>query len=126
MDSVATLVLRPARAEDAPALARLRDEAIRAACAGRASPHQMRAWRRTPDAVVPVITQRMVRAATRRDDYAVALSDEVLAGFCLTSPAGPAGYVDAIYIHPRYWRRGIGRALLERAEQVMAGQGARH
>ncbi|MHB1800050.1 MAG: GNAT family N-acetyltransferase [Actinomycetes bacterium] len=58
----------------------------------------------------------------------VAIEKERICGFATVGPArdsdtGDAGELYAIYIDPSRWGRGLGRALISEARQLLAGDG---
>ena len=66
-------------------------------------------------------------AAPRRANFVVEESGEVI-GFASVGPSGDApgdGELFAIYLHTSRWGSGIGRALLERAEDALRAFGFR-
>jgi GNAT superfamily N-acetyltransferase len=46
-----------------------------------------------------------------------------IAGFYQVSMEGSAASLEHLWIHPSYWRRGIGRALFEHATQILRDAG---
>lgn len=48
-------------------------------------------------------------------DWVIVSQDDNLAGFCLGGVEGPGsrvGYLDPVGVHPKYWQKGLGTALL--------------
>ena len=99
------LVLRPLRAEDAPAVVRV--------------------WHESKQAAYPYLPTEQGRTLAEDDEIFrryilprtaiwVALVDGAIAGFL----AMRGSYVDRLYIHPDRQRRGIGAALLQQAKTL--------
>jgi ribosomal protein S18 acetylase RimI-like enzyme len=116
--------VRPATAEDADAIGRVQVETWRAAYRGL-----------MPDDAVAAFDveerRRMWREGLAREPrpgsatFVAELEGEVV-GFASVGAARDeedAGELYAIYLHPTCWDRGIGRALLERAEESMRSSG---
>jgi ribosomal protein S18 acetylase RimI-like enzyme len=116
--------VRPATAEDADAIGRVQVETWRAAYRGL-----------MPDDAVAAFDveerRRMWRDGLARAPrpgsatFVAELEGEVV-GFASVGAARDeedAGELYAIYLHPTCWDRGIGRALLERAEESMRSSG---
>ncbi|KRE11581.1 hypothetical protein ASE66_23900 [Bosea sp. Root483D1] len=104
------LTFRLARAADLPEL-----EALQAR-ASLATGENFEDLIANPDA--------MTIPAEHLDQSLVAAVDGVIAGFCTILPLSKdVAEVDAVFVDPRNWRTGIGRALLLRAEQdLLASQ----
>ena len=81
------------------------------------SPEQIHAWA-DPDGRDPSAWNERMLA---RGSF-VALIDGELAGF---SDVGPDGYVDMMFVAPRFLRRGVARALLAHAEEIARRRGIR-
>jgi len=116
--------VRPATAEDADAIGRVQVETWRAAYSGL-----------MPDEAVAAFDveerRRMWREGLARKPrpgsatFVAEFEGEVV-GFASVGAARDgedAGELYAIYLHPTCWDRGIGRALLERAEESMRSSG---
>jgi len=117
--------LRPARLDDAPAIARL----------------HVAVWRETYRHLAPAEAFAKLDEAVRlrswteilatpqpRQSALVAEYDGMLAGFGLAGPSAAAEFggraeVKYLYVDGRFQRRGIGRALLTRLRQDMAAVG---
>ena len=116
--------VRPATAEDADAIGRVQVETWRAAYSGL-----------MPDEAVAAFDveerRRMWREGLAREPRPgsatfVAELEGGVVGFASVGAARDeedAGELYAIYLHPSCWDRGIGRALLERAEESMRSSG---
>ena len=122
-----TVTVRAATAHDAGAIAQVHVTAWRSAYAGI-----------VPDAVLARldVSRRADQWHTRlergaRDVVLVAEADGEVCGFvsartrrdaedASSGAAGTEGEVEAIYVDPRRWRRGVGRALLEAAAGRLA------
>ena len=116
--------VRPATAEDADAIGRVQVETWRAAYSGL-----------MPDEAVAAFDveerRRMWREGLAREPRPgsatfVAEDDGEVVGFASVGAARDeedAGELYAIYLDPSCWDRGIGRALLERAEESMRSSG---
>jgi GNAT superfamily N-acetyltransferase len=128
---------RLAGAEDLPALEALMDAAIGELQAGFLAPHEVAASR----GVMGIDTQ-LVADGT----YFVAEIDDALAGCggwsrratlyggdhstglrdsALLDPAKDCARVRAMYTHPSFTRRGVGRAILDAAENAARAEGFR-
>ncbi len=107
------MTIRPAHAVDAPAIAAINVETWRAAYRGQ-----------MPDAVLDGLNvERSTAAWTKQIGepaglVLVAVAEEAVIGYCLLIPsrdqdANPqsVGEIAAIYVQPRHWRQGAGRAL---------------
>ena len=118
--------VRPATAEDADAIGRVQVETWRVAYRGL-----------MPDDVIAGFDlegrQRLWREGLARvprpgsATFVAELDGEVVGfasvGRSRDDEAAPEGELYAIYLHPSRWDRGIGRALLERAEESMRAFG---
>ena len=116
--------VRPANADDADAVGRVQVETWRAAYRGL-----------LPDEAIArfdvAARQQMWREVLSREPrprsatFVAELDGEVVGfasvGACREEP--DAGELYSIYLHPTCWDRGIGRALLERAEESMRSAG---
>ncbi len=104
----AELRLRPYRPSDCPALLRLFYETVHTACAGEYSPAQLDAWADgRPDAGA------RNRSLLSHDAW-VAEWAHIPAGF---ADQDDTGYLDRLYVHPRFQRRGIASALCDQLER---------
>jgi GNAT superfamily N-acetyltransferase len=117
------LTLRDARPEDAADVARV----------------HVRSWRVAYRGLLPDEYLDGLRAEERAGRYTfhlvgpdhpatvLAVEDDEVRGFATTGPArGSAttvGEVKAIYVDPRAWGRGVGRALMANARSRLAGLG---
>ena len=103
------LLVRPATAADAPALA---------AIYGDACLHGVGTFEEVPPSVEEM-TGRLVAVLGRGLPYVVAETGDAVAGFAYAAPFRlRAAYrftvEDSVYIHPDFKGRGVGRALLSR------------
>lgn len=57
--------------------------------------------------------------------FLVAEVDDRIVGFVAAEAIGLKGYVYTINVHPEYWGRGIGKALMREIEVIMRNAGAR-
>ncbi|MDX1420412.1 MAG: GNAT family N-acetyltransferase [Rubricoccaceae bacterium] len=109
--------LRAARPDDAPALAALFADAVRAAGPARYSPPQVEAWAAAAD------HPRALWHRLLRHDTFVAEDETGPIGF---AGLAPDGHVTALYVRPDRMRRGVGSALLDavlaRAETLGLGR----
>lgn len=95
--------LRPYASGDAAATLEIFRRAVAETAAADYSPEQVAAW----------IGERSLeewRDAMRARGTGVAEVDSIVAGF---SDVTPSGYIDMLFVHPRYARRGIATALLQ-------------
>lgn len=109
------IVLRPYRDGDCPALAALFRESVHTLCAAHYTPAQLEAW---APAEGPDLADWDARFRAH-----VTLAAEVsgrLAGFGDLDPA--ACYLDRLYVHPAFCRRGVASALCDALEQAAPGR----
>jgi GNAT superfamily N-acetyltransferase len=121
------MLLRPARPDDALAVARV----------------HVRAWQTGYSDLLPAAYLDQLRAEERaqRYDFAtqdmrkpatmVAIAGDVVRGFATTAPARHAespeyGELCALYVDPDWWGRGLGVALIVAARNRLAEQGYRY
>jgi GNAT superfamily N-acetyltransferase len=125
MSGRAGVTVRPARLADAGRLAEVQVDSWRVAYRGLLD-----------DAVIgrltPAVRHDQWRVALRDDPAAtlVAELDGEVAGFCVMAMPAAAevpevAEVRSIYVAPRWWRRGIGSALIADAFEEMRGAGYR-
>ncbi|MBD2198129.1 GNAT family N-acetyltransferase [Calothrix parietina] len=99
------IILRPAQPTDARDLSIIHIAAIKALPATFYSPEELLAWRNNRDRPDNGNIFKLIKA----DNFWVAVIDNVITGF--------ASYIDdeliALYVHPQYQGRGIGRNLVE-------------
>lgn len=102
----ATIVIRPYRADDAPSMARLYYDAVRALGPRGYSPAQVAAWAPRPLDPIDVLNRaadgRATLVAADADDRAVAYVD-----------LEADGHIDHLYCHPDFAGRGVASRLLE-------------
>ena len=117
--------MRPARVDDAPALARVHVDSWRAAYRGL-----------VPDSSLQRFTYqwreecfRQALATGAEETYVVQLDEEAV-GILTVGAARDAdldvnrtGEIWGIYISPEYWRKGIGSRLVEEAERMLKSRG---
>jgi len=112
--------IRPARASDAPVLARVHVDSWRAAYRGLVPDSSLQAfsyqWREE--------CFRQSLATNAEETYVVQLDEEVV-GFLTLGAAcdsdldvNRTGEIWGIYISPHYWRKGIGKRLVVEAEML--------
>ena len=99
--------VRRARREDDEAIGRTHVASIRELCRAHYRPEEIEAW------AAPRGTGFYVEAIERKEFY-VAEDGEEIIGFATLNPAG--GEVEAVYVHPKAVRRGVGRKLLSTLE----------
>jgi ribosomal protein S18 acetylase RimI-like enzyme len=122
-------VIRTARPGDGAGLARVHIETWQAAYKGQLPDEFL-------DGMTSQLEQRtawwermIASAADRRWTQFVAEDADSIVGFATCGPAEGddadphVGQVYAIYVHPRGWRKGIGRQLFERAAEVLREAG---
>lgn len=107
--------IRPYRSGDAEAIAALTLAAIRTSAPRAYSPAQVAAWAERYSVV------GLLEAAARGDVFPVAVddADRPLAYAVLAAD----GHLAMLYRHPDHAGRGLGRALLEEAEQAARDRG---
>lgn len=108
--SLRTMIERPYEFADLPSVIETYTASIRSLAASHYSPEQIAAW-----APVPADTgcwqERLAHLHT-----IVAESDGVLAGFASHTDDG---YLDFLFTHPAFARRGVASGLLRRVESVL-------
>jgi putative acetyltransferase len=108
------LVVRPALESDFGAIGRVFHEAVRQIARRDYTEDQVRTWSpRQLDAAH--WQQRTVKLEVR-----VAALESVVAGFIGFSHSG---YIDLLFVHPEFVRRGVARALLLEAESLLGQLG---
>ena len=119
--------IRRARAEDADAIGRVQVETWRAAYTGLMPDEavasfdveeRQRMWR---EGLVAAATARQ-RDARRRGRQAV-VGFDIGRRLSRDEPAEGVGELYTIYVEPAHWGTGVGRALIERAEESMRASG---
>ncbi|HEY0787257.1 MAG TPA: GNAT family N-acetyltransferase [Thermoanaerobaculia bacterium] len=108
------LTIRPATIDDAPSIYRVHTAAIRQICSGSYAPEEIADWSGA------LAAERYVDAMGQCD-FEVAELDGTLAAFSVLDI--PHAELHALYVAPEHGRRGIGRALLARAEANAAARG---
>ena len=117
--------IRPARVNDAPALAKVHVDSWRAAYRGL-----------VPDSSLEGFTYewreerfRQSLAANAEETYVVRVDEEIV-GFLTLGTARDAdldinrtGEIWGIYISPNYWHKGIGKRLADEAERILKSRG---
>ena len=117
--------IRPARVEDAPALARVHVDSWRAAYHGL-----------VPDSSLEGFTYewregcfREALATGAEETYVIGRDGEIVALLTIGAARDPdldarrTGEIWGIYISPDHWRRGIGSRLAEEAERILRSRG---
>jgi ribosomal protein S18 acetylase RimI-like enzyme len=117
--------IRPARVDDAPALARVHVDSWRAAYRGLVPDSYLRRftteWREG--------CFREALATGAEETYVIERSEEIVALLTIGAVRDPdldarrTGEIWGIYISPDHWRRGIGRRLAEEAERILGSRG---
>lgn len=118
--------VRPAREEDAPALARVHAASWRAAYRGMLPESQLEGLSDTEQETR--MRDRIRHALETGHPMLVLDRGGSLLGFAATGPAREAstegaGEVFAIYLHPSVWRRGLGNRLMAQAEAAFGVNG---
>jgi len=120
VDPLALLEIRPAQAADGPAIEELHRASVRRLAAGHYSPAQLERF---------LAGATLDRALVEAGTYYVAELGARLVGSGGWMPAGraPGGpwraRIRAIFVHPDWARRGIGRRLVSHAEAAAAQAG---
>ena len=104
----AEFLLRPYRPEDCPVLARLFRETVHAVCAADYAPAQLDAW--APGTADLAAWDRSFLA----HDTWVAERGGQIVGF---ADMDPSGYLDRLYVHRDWQRRGVAAALCGHLER---------
>ena len=119
-DQLSLLRIRPARAADAPAIEQLHRASVRRLAGSYYSPAQLKSF-----LAGGTLDRSLVDAGT----YYLAELDETLVGSggWMAIQRGPGGpwraRIRAIFVHPDWARRGIGRRLVTHAESAAARAG---
>ncbi len=108
------LEIRPATIDDAPSIYRIHTAAIRLICSANYTEEEIADWSGA------LAVERYVEAMDQ-SDFEIAEMDGSPAGFCVLDL--PHAELHALYVDPRLAGRGIGRALLARAERNAAERG---
>jgi ribosomal protein S18 acetylase RimI-like enzyme len=113
--------IRPACADDIPALRTLAERTWRVSYAALLTPAQidyMLAWMYAPEQIARELREGVA--------WELALAESEPAGFfSLTLDEGPRAKLNKLYVLPELQGQGLGRALLARAEELAAARGAR-
>lgn len=112
------MMIRAYRPSDCQELAQLFYETVHAVNARDYTPEQLDAWAPAPPD--PAVWDASLRAHCAL----VAVVDGKLAGFADLDPA--AGYLDRLYVHKDYQRRGVATALCARLEELARGPVVTH
>jgi ribosomal protein S18 acetylase RimI-like enzyme len=112
-----TLTVRAARAEDVPPIARIHVDAWRAAYRGHMPDQHL-------DSLNVDERARMWSRALARPAPARLIVTGALTGFCFYGPSRDDDQAEiyALYVDPRHWRQGAGRALCAHAEGDARGR----
>ena len=103
------MIIRKYRPEDLPEILKLFYDTVHSVCKADYTPAQIDAWApAAPD------TERW-RASLEKHYALVALADSTIAGF---GDIDETGYLDRLYVHKDYIRRGAGGALLKELENA--------
>lgn len=108
------LTIRAATIDDAPSIYRIHMRAIREVCSATYAPEEIADW-------TDALALERYLDAMGSCDFELAELDGVPAGFSVLDPAHAE--LHALYVAPECGRRGVGRALLARAEENAAGRG---
>jgi putative acetyltransferase len=108
--------LRAYRPDDVPALIRLFRDTIRTVNLRDYTPVQVRAW--APDE----IDETRWRERLAAQQVVVAESEWEVVGFCSWTPEG---YLDFLYVHAAFQRKGIATTLYAAAEKALRATGAK-
>jgi len=117
------MLVRPARASDLPAMAAIKHDAGLAAWAHFLPPAVIESLR------MPERWTAAIDSADPRVRMSIAEEGGEVVGFGLARPSGDAdagdatGELDGLYVDPRNWGRGAGRALLEAATSALREAG---
>lgn len=109
--------IRAFRADDASATLRIFEDAIRITALSRYTESEVRAWLGGEHDV-----EEWSEARFTANTF-VAEVDGQVAGF---TDLSATGYVDRLFVHPDFGRRGIGAALLEHVGRLAREEGIRH
>ena len=117
-----TVHIRPAALDDAESIERLRHAAVHKHGIRSYSQEQLNQWAPAPSAD----RIRAVRRAIQSDQEVmiVAVVGNRVAGFGSIIPAGHE--LRAVYVHPDFARRGVGRTILRELEAVARDLGLDH
>lgn len=113
----APIAIRPYRSQDCPALARLFYETVHSVCARDYTPRQLDAWA-TGQVDLPAWDRSFLAHRTL-----VAVDGDTIAGF---ADMDETGYLDRLYVHRDYQRRGIATALCTLLEADVPGPVTTH
>jgi predicted N-acetyltransferase YhbS len=119
-DQVSLIRIRPARRADVPAIERLHRASVRRLPVSYYSPAQLESF-----LAGGTLDRELIEAGTY---YVAELGDRLVgSGGWQAVPLGPRGpwcaAIRAIFVHPDWARRGIGRLLVTRAESAAAQSG---
>jgi len=111
------VALRPATPADAPAILRLHRDSILSLGIGSYSLAEVESW------AAGLVAERYVEAMNKGGETFIvaAVADGALAGFCSFGD----DEVKGLYVAPEWARRGVGSALLRRAEATISAGGHR-
>ena len=119
MISKGTLIIRPAVAEDRPAIRKVHSASIREICSEHYTAEQVLAW-------IPVHDPDGRDYPIHDAGFLVAEDDLGIAGFGEVRPEGDGtGEVRAVYVRPDRIRSGVGRALYNSLELIAREGGVR-
>ena len=107
------MFLRPYRSADCPALAELFYDTVHTVCAGDYTPEQLDAW--APGAADPAAWD----ASFLAHRTLVAVEGGTPVGF---ADMDESGYLDRLYVHRDFQRRGIAAALCDALEAASAAK----
>ena len=107
------MFLRPYRSADCPALAELFYDTVHTVCAGDYTPEQLAAW--APGAADPAAWD----ASFLAHRTLAAVEGETIVGF---ADMDESGYLDRLYVHRDFQRRGIAAALCDALEASAAAK----
>jgi ribosomal protein S18 acetylase RimI-like enzyme len=118
----ASLVIRPARVDEIPALRELAERIWRVSYAVMLTPAQidyMLAWMYAPETIAREMAEGVI--------WESAWLGSELVGFhsCTPEPAPPRLKLNKVYLLPEYQGQGLGQQLLDRVRLLAAQRGAR-
>ena len=107
------MLIRPYRSADCPALAELFYETVHAVCARDYAPEQLDAWA-TGEVDLAAWDASLLAHRTL-----VAVEGETIVGF---ADMDGSGYLDRLYVHRDFQRRGVASALCDALEAASAAE----
>jgi putative acetyltransferase len=108
------ITVRPYRADDVGSLIALFRASVRSIALRDYNESQLRAW--APDLID---ADQFGRRCLAKSTW-IAVAESEIAGF---SDLEPDGHVDMLYVHPKFQRAGVARALLSHIERLARSEG---